>query len=151
MVLAAGGQSSSLSNPALTSAELYDPVGNIWSATPPMATGRYDDTATLLPSGKVLVVGGMGNTSALASAELYDPVTKTWSAAASLFTAHYNHTATLLANGKVLVAGGIDINGKVLSSAELYDPVLNTWTAAGSLAAAPIATPQPCSRQAKCW
>ncbi len=136
MVLAAGGQSSSLSNPALTSAELYDPVGNIWSTTASMATGRYDDTATLLSNGKVLVVGGLGNTSALASAELYDPVNKTWSPAGSLAAARYAHTATLLANGKVLVTGGIDINGKVLASAELYDPLLNTWTAAGSMAAA---------------
>lgn len=41
-----------------------------WSATGSMATARDFHTATLLPTGKVLVAGGEGP---LASAELYDP------------------------------------------------------------------------------
>ena len=65
-----------------------------------------DHTATLLPSGKVLVAGGYDDGGTLSSAELYDPASGTWTATGSLGTARYDHTATLLPSGKVLVAGG---------------------------------------------
>ena len=67
-----------------------------------MGTGRYDHRATLLSSGKVLVTGGSGDT----SAELYDPATGTWTDTGSMSTERILHTATLLPSGKVLVAGG---------------------------------------------
>ena len=38
-----------------------------------MTAARYDHTATLLPNGRVLVVGGDHFGAAVASAELYDP------------------------------------------------------------------------------
>ena len=44
-------------------------------ATGSMNTARHDHTATLLPSGRVLVVGGFGS---LASTEIYDPATGVW-------------------------------------------------------------------------
>jgi hypothetical protein len=96
-----------------------------------MATGRELHTATLLPSGKVLVAGGSTNGDGLASAELYDPVTGTWSATGSMTSARSFHTATLLPSGKVLVVGGCC---GVLASAALYDPASGTWSATGSMA-----------------
>ena len=110
-------------------------VTNTWSAAGSLITARNAHTATLLPSGQVLVAGGAdtgGN--ALASAELYDPATNTWSAAGSLTTARNAHTATLLPSGQVLVAGGY--NGAALVSAERYDRATNTWSAAASLTTA---------------
>ena len=106
-------------------------AANRWSATGALSTARDYHTATLLPNGKVLVVGGY-NGSYLSSAELYDPVTGTWTATGALSTARRSHAATLLPNGKVLVAGGW--NGSIpLSSAELYDPATGVWTATGAL------------------
>lgn len=98
-------------------------------ATPAVPTGsltygRWNHSATLLASGKVLVVGGFGSNPK--SAELYDPATNSWSAAGSLTEGRALHTSTLLRNGKVLVIGGY--NGvNALSSIELYDPTLG-WS-----------------------
>ncbi|MGD0091323.1 MAG: chitobiase/beta-hexosaminidase C-terminal domain-containing protein [Planctomycetota bacterium] len=126
----------------LVSAELYDPRTNTWSAAASLATARDCHTATLLPSGKVLVVGGKSETSDnnlgyTTSVELYDPDTNTWGLAGHLTHARAWHTATLLKNGKVLVVGGHNCGGEedhgILASAELYDPETNTWNTAGHL------------------
>jgi hypothetical protein len=69
MVLVAGGDDSS--GDILASAELYDPGAGTFTATGSMTAGRIDFTATLLPSGMVLVAGGAGENGTLASAELY--------------------------------------------------------------------------------
>ena len=84
-MLVAGGYGNSS---GLSSAELYDPATNTWTAAGALATGRSGHTATLLPNGKVLVAGGFGGLtrSYLASAELYDPATNTWTAAGALAT-----------------------------------------------------------------
>ena len=86
-----------------------------------MGTPREDHLAALLPTGKVLVVGGDSGSFTVASAELYDPVTGTFSATGSMSTGRENFTATVLANGKVLIAGGFSGAGE-LASAELYTP-----------------------------
>jgi hypothetical protein len=57
----------------LSSAELYDPATGTWTATGSMGTARFAPTATLLPSGHVLVAGGSNGISYLSSAELYNP------------------------------------------------------------------------------
>src|SRR5207244_3360178 len=79
---------------------------------------RYAHTATLLPSGEVLVAGGGGGSN---TAELYDPTLGTFMATSNTMTsARYGHTATLLPSGQILIAGGS--NGTtVTNTAELYD------------------------------
>ena len=73
-----------------------------------MGTARWKHTATLLPTGKVLVAGGQTGRRIhfTASAEFYDPSSNTWSSAGSMVHSRQDHTATLLPGGKVLAAGG---------------------------------------------
>jgi len=130
----------------IASVELYDPATNSWSAAAPMSTPRSRHTATLLPSGKVLVTGGetngtgnlAGNVFYNTSAELYDPATNSWSAAGSMAAGRSMHKATLLADGRVVVIGGQNGYYSYLASAELYDPSTNRWSAAGSMTTARI-------------
>lgn len=77
-VLIAGGQDPITGAP-LASTELYDSTTNTFApaaSTAKMNVSRYDGhQATLLPNGKILIVGGYGTTSftLLSSTELYSP------------------------------------------------------------------------------
>lgn len=106
-----------------------------WTTLASLATGRIDQTATVLQDGRVLVVGGSTQAEAnqLATAELFNPKTNTWSAAAPMAYARARHTATLLPDGRVLVVGGLGLGR---GNAEIYDPKTNTWSSAGSLVSA---------------
>ena len=142
-VLMAGGSAGA---GPLLNAELFDPRGDggfgVFKGTGMMITARLNATATLLPTGKVLIVGGTGIAGPLSSTELYDPGgnggSGAFTAGGSMATARSGATATLLATGMVLVVGG---NGGAstgpTSSAELYDPAGNggigTFGATGHL------------------
>jgi hypothetical protein len=109
-----------------------------WEFTGSMITAHAFHTSTLLPDGRVLVVGGLVNDrldgQASAAAELYDPNGGSWTATQRMTDARWGHTATLLPNGKVLVAGGYVNGTDSLDSAELYDPSSGRWTATGRMA-----------------
>jgi hypothetical protein len=55
----------------LSSAELYDPASGAWTPTGSLITARSYHSATLLPSGKVLMACGYDGSNTLSSAELY--------------------------------------------------------------------------------
>jgi N-acetylneuraminic acid mutarotase len=133
-VLVSGGVfTTSVANGVTGSAELYDPAAGTWKPTCPLITARSGHIATLLANGRVLTIGGCGNTGVLSAVEVYDPLDGAWSPTAPMATGRAWHTATSLANGKVLVAGGYNYKDDLLSSAELYDPATGTWAATGPL------------------
>ncbi len=95
-------------------------------STPPTASGQ---SATLLPDGAWLLLGGELQGHVSNAAEIYDPESgKTTMLGSTLDVARAWHTATLLPSGEVFVFGGIGANGKVVSQAELYDPVTQSFT-----------------------
>lgn len=127
----------------LASAETYDPVTNTWQSVAPMNMARAFQTATALPDGDVLMVGGQpcnsgiseaclgygdpehpasGNCCAASSAEVYEASSGRWMFTEPI-TSGIAHTATLLRNDEVLVAGGeLPLGSVDLSSAYVYGP-----------------------------
>ncbi|EPX59692.1 High-affinity leucine-specific transport system, periplasmic binding protein LivK [Cystobacter fuscus DSM 2262] len=124
----AGGREDSDWAWGISTAEVYDPASGTWSATSSMISPRYSHTATLLPNGKVLIIGGItpAPERSVATAEVYDPASDTWTATSSMISPRSFFSATLLPNGKVLVVGA---GSGWITTAEVYDPILGTWSA----------------------
>jgi hypothetical protein len=121
--------------------ELLDPdpaaLSGTEAVTIRMPFPRADFTATALPSGKVLVVGGDSGAGVVGSVDLFDPGDGTstgsaWEPAAlpALSTPRAGHTATLLGDGTVLVVGGRDAGGAPVAAAERFDPGTGAWSPA---------------------
>jgi hypothetical protein len=131
-VLIAGGTNDmSMFGNAVSSAELYDPISEAFTATGSMTTTRLGATATLLLDGRVLLAGGNSGAadviSPQASAELFDPVDGTFTPAGVMSWPRIRHTATLLLDGRVLIVGGGE-GPAPLVGAELFDPAAGTFT-----------------------
>jgi len=141
-VLIVGGDSDIPEDPSqpamITSAELYDPAAQSFTATGNMVAGRAGFNATLLANGKVLITGGVARyrdfDCIIGGAELYDPSTGAFMSAGpyagSLSSLvgpleGFTSTSTLLADGTVLFG--------TEPSSQVYDSVTGTFSLRGAM------------------
>jgi len=150
-VLIAGGASQMAAktgdiNPALNTAEIYDPkTGKFTLTKGSMSASREAHAASLLRDGTVLLTGGQDSHFLVENtAELYNPSTGTFSAtntscagapppAGCMSSGRDFHISMTLDDGRVLIAGGVNSVFKTVSSAEIYNPSTKTFTSTGSL------------------
>ncbi|HEY2395333.1 MAG TPA: kelch repeat-containing protein [Rudaea sp.] len=138
VLICGGGDGTGVS---LDSSEIYIATGTgagTFTVGATMKAKRDDATATLLPGGLVLIVGGINNDVPIGSAELYDYNANTFTLSKSSITPRHFHTANLLASGQVLIAGGVDgaTNIGTLKDAQLYDPPTDMFLTTGAMVTA---------------
>ena len=141
-VLVCGGRTTNVGTTpgagVITSAEIYNPATNTWTATGSLNIARRSAVATLLNDGRVLITGGSDRASAtsaqpMSSNEIYNPATGTFTLIGNMTTQRASHSAVLLNDGTVFINGGSNGVGTAFPTklAEIYDPVANTFTAVG--------------------
>jgi RHS repeat-associated protein len=119
--LVTGGQSNGSVSSAVT---VVDPsTGAAAAISPRLKLARAWHTATVLPNGTVLIMGGIGRDGQIVKQdEVFDPPSLTFRLLVSgAPNPRAFHTATLLTDGTLLIAGGVGASGQPLKSAELWD------------------------------
>src|SRR4029077_14514081 len=116
-------------NPATSTTELIDlsAASPHWAFGPNMSQPRIEMNATILPSGKVLALGGSMNDedtgTASLNADLYDPATNSFSSAGqNAYARLYHSNSLLLPDATVLVIGGNPARGTYEAHNEIYTP-----------------------------
>lgn len=106
-------------------AQVYDRASQQFTTLglPRLAETQF--TMTLLPDGKVMLIGGTRAGKAVDAVRLIDPMQRRLFEVGHLMTPRTNHTTTLLHDGRVLVIGGTDAGGNVLATAEISSRSLN--------------------------
>jgi hypothetical protein len=114
-----------------SSATVWDYVANKFTSVP-TTTDLFCSGHALMADGRVLAVGGYGQSSSMigiANAEIFDPSSNTWAAVPPMAFRRWYPTATTLSDGRILVtAGWQTTNHTNAGIPEIYDPVANTWT-----------------------
>ncbi len=109
----------------LDRALIFDPGKGWFRHAGSMGTSRRNHTATLLPTGLVLVAGGYDATQELATTEIFDPATRSFRAGPSLPFPMARHAARLLKSGQVLLTAGaatVVVDGWTLEVRTLRSP-----------------------------
>ncbi len=139
-IVAAGGSGALLSQAALASTDIYDPMLDVFSAGPNLNTARSVHAMAPLQDGKWLFAAGVDTMNdPQDTAEVFDPQLLSFRTVANPMNARrMGHTANLLPNGRVLVTGGLsDLNfttnplepiNSALTSTEIYNPQTDSWT-----------------------
>jgi hypothetical protein len=143
-VLVAGGKSGEgddtvreADDTVLNTAELWDPVTQVWTTLPPMAHERSFLPACVLPSGRVAVLGGVGTDDDMRKdGEVYDPVKREWEPLGAEMASKLGKSLTypaaefgqISSNVMVVVGGLVAVGvGGDGNPNELYDEGSGRW------------------------
>lgn len=137
-VVLAGGFRGRGDGDVLASLETWDPASGTFTPAGSLSEARWKHTATRLPDGRILFVGGQGPRGLVGSAETWDPVTGLATAAGTLEHARMGHTATVLPDGRVAVIGGVNGRGIAVRRTEVWDPMTGTFSPWGALGEARV-------------
>lgn len=111
----------------VASAEVYDPVADAWTPTPPMSRGHFRAGVAALDDGRVLVAGGW-DPGPTEITEIYDPSIDAWRVVAPMAEARQDFPVVRLPNGLWMAAGGFDwVTESATVLVEAFDPVSETW------------------------
>ena len=100
-VLIAGGTDCSNKYTPLDTSEIYDPATGQSTPTGKLVAPQSGHTATLMPDGRVLLVGG----SVPNLGQFFDPATGSFTFGPHLIYPRVGHTATVLLDGRVFIVG----------------------------------------------
>jgi len=104
-----------------------------WSTTAVMGTSRLYFASTVLPSGKVWVLGGEYSSVSgcgadwINTGEIYDPVANTWTAITNYPNGSFGDDPSELLPGGNIIAGDIGS-----PTPHIYNIATNTWSTAGT-------------------
>lgn len=141
-------------NPPTNLAEVIDlnSATPAWQPTGSMAWARRMTSATILPDGSILAIGGTSSsgfndaTLAVLPAEIWSPATNTWAVKAPMQVPRMYHSNTLLLpDGRVVSAGGgrpSPVGSTDQPNAQIYSPPY-LFKADGSPAERPVITSVP--------
>ena len=108
----------------LSSAELFDPATETWSAVGSLPMPVESSPLVALPDGGALLVEG-------GAAWRFDRDSGAWTATSPMATEAQGRSIVTMADGRVLAAGGSVGDGaevRYLPHAEIYDPATDDWT-----------------------
>ena len=119
-VFVAGGEygAAGIHSPNSQTAEVYDPVANVWTYLPSSGKDFYDSVSKVLPNGNVLVAPVFSG-----GTVIFDYKSNTWTNGPDFFRGTYQDEASWvkLPDDSILT---IDPFG---TNSERYIPSLNTW------------------------
>jgi MYXO-CTERM domain-containing protein len=139
-IIVAGGTSSpdcNIFTPQVWT-DIYDTTSDTWTRGPDLPVARSSHTATPVPGGDVILVGGQSAPDSqnsggyLASTQIFNHATNQWIAGPTLNNAHRGHATVSLNDSSfdVLVFGGL--TGEVAQDASTNYGTTERWTGGAS-------------------
>lgn len=121
--------------------EIFDPATNQWSLAAPLSVARSGHGGLTLPTGKVMILGGMGfdgtTRQSLATTEIYDPATGRFTPGPSMLNPRHDFQVAALPDGRFYISGGQSYKENLLTGSlvaqnldydEVFDPVRQTFS-----------------------
>ncbi|KAF0442578.1 galactose oxidase [Gigaspora margarita] len=127
------GNDDNITTTAYNDMSILDITTMIWSTQTQSQPVLVDYTATLLPSGLIVYIGGRGsklvNLNDISQVQIFDTKSYTWStkfASGSIIASRAFHSAVLTQDGNIIIYGGSTYNSTQLVNVFSDVAVLNT-------------------------